>query len=200
LTSDIQKQLECTSLSYRQDKNGLAERHWQTIVSMARNWLATAELPPSFWYYAVHCAAEICNYFPMPLEDGTFSTPFQLVHHVKADLRLLFKPFALAAARRERKGDETLQKFESQSLPMITLGRCPLSNGLQFYNPVNGTFISSIDYTFQHHVSSGSKFGYKYQAGTFIYRLDETTTTYQPKFKLDSTVLVHTHNHTKLLL
>jgi hypothetical protein len=76
----------------------------------------------------------------------------------------------LAAVCRARKGDETLQKFESQSLPMITLGRCPLSNGLQFYNPVNGTFISSIDYTFQHHVSSGSKFGYKYQAGTCIYK------------------------------
>jgi len=39
--------------SHRQDKNGLAERHWQTIVSMARNWLASAELPSSFWYYAV---------------------------------------------------------------------------------------------------------------------------------------------------
>jgi hypothetical protein len=72
--------------SYWQDKNGLAERHWQTIVSMARNWLASAELPPSFWYYAVCRAAEICNYFPMPLEDGTLSTPFQLVHHVKPDL------------------------------------------------------------------------------------------------------------------
>jgi len=31
--------------SYRQDKNGLVERHWQMMVSMARNWLASAELP-----------------------------------------------------------------------------------------------------------------------------------------------------------
>jgi hypothetical protein len=50
--------------SYHQDKNGLAERHWQTMVSMARNWLASAELPSSFWFYAVHHAAEVCNYFP----------------------------------------------------------------------------------------------------------------------------------------
>jgi hypothetical protein len=35
--------------SYRQDKNGLAECHWQTMVSMARNWLSSAELP-SRWY------------------------------------------------------------------------------------------------------------------------------------------------------
>jgi len=38
---------------HRQDKNGLAERHWQTLVSMSRNWLASAELPSTFWYYAV---------------------------------------------------------------------------------------------------------------------------------------------------
>jgi hypothetical protein len=67
--------------SNRQDKNGLAECHWQTMVSMARNWLASAELPSSFWFYAVRRAAEVCNFFPMKLEDGSFVTPFQLVHH-----------------------------------------------------------------------------------------------------------------------
>ncbi len=76
---------------------------------------------------------------------------------------------------------------------MIAIGRCPTSNGLQFYNPVNGTFVSSIDYTLQHHVSSGSGFGLKYQPGVFIYRLDETKTIFSSKFKLDSSVLVHTH-------
>jgi hypothetical protein len=34
----------------RQDKNGLVERHWQTMVAMARNWLASAELPASFGF------------------------------------------------------------------------------------------------------------------------------------------------------
>jgi hypothetical protein len=33
--------------------------------------------------------------------------------------------------------------------------------GLLFFNPANGTFISSIDYKFQHHVTSGSYFGIK---------------------------------------
>ncbi len=58
---------------------------------------------------------------------------------------------------------------------------------------INGSFVSSIDYTIQNHVTSGSKFGYRYQPGTFIYRLDESTTMYAPKFHLDSTVLVHIH-------
>lgn len=48
--------------SYHQDKNGLAECHWQTIVCMARNWSASAELPSTFWFYAACCTVEVCNY------------------------------------------------------------------------------------------------------------------------------------------
>jgi hypothetical protein len=83
--------------SYHQDKNGLVERHWQTIVCMARNWLASAELPSTFWYFAVRRAAEVCNYFPYKLEDGSATTLFELAHHVMPDLRMLFKLFSLAA-------------------------------------------------------------------------------------------------------
>jgi hypothetical protein len=71
-----------------QDKNGLAERHWQTLVSMSRNWLASAELPSTFWYYAACRAAEECNYFPLKLEDGSYITPFELAHDQKPDLRV----------------------------------------------------------------------------------------------------------------
>jgi len=123
---------------------------------MARNWLASAELPSSFWFYAVKRAAEVCNYFPMFMDDGKISTPFELAHHSKPDLRVLFKPFTLAAVRQERVGNNVLEKFAPQSIPMIAIGRCPTSNGLQFYNPMNSTFVSSIDYTFQHNVTSGS--------------------------------------------
>jgi len=73
-------------------------------------------------------------------------TPLELAHKVKPDLRTLFKMFSLAAVRRERHGDNHLNKFEAQSTPMIAIGRCPTSNGLQFYNPMNGTIVSSIDY------------------------------------------------------
>ena len=56
------------------------------------------------------------------------------------------------------------------------------------------TFVSLIDYVLQPNVTSGVRFGYKYQPGTFIYRLDESTTIFQPQFPLDSQVLVHTHS------
>ncbi|MFN9979033.1 MAG: hypothetical protein ACK53Y_03925, partial [bacterium] len=137
--------------------------------------LASAELPSSFWFYAVRSAAEICNYFPFLLEDNTYTTPFELVHHTKPDLRCLFKMFGLAAVRREREGDNVLPKFASQSIPMIAVCRCPQFDGLQFYNLVNGAVVTSIDYRFQPNTTSGTKFGYKYQPGVFIYRLDETT-------------------------
>jgi hypothetical protein len=117
-----------------------------------------------------------------------------LVHHSKPDLWVLFKLFSLAAVRREWVGDDRLSKFDSQSVPMIAIGRCPNSDGLLCYNPSSGTFVSSIDYVFQPNVTSGTRFGYKYQPGTFIYRLDESTTIFTPKFLLDSKVLVHTHS------
>jgi hypothetical protein len=100
----------------------------------------------------------------------------------------------LAAVRREWVGDTSLSKFDSQTLPMIAVGKCPLSDGLQFYNPVNGTFVSSIDYRFQYHTTSGTKFGFKYQPGLFIYRLDESNNILTPRFPLDSEVLVHSHS------
>jgi hypothetical protein len=164
------------------------------MVSMARNWLASAELPSIFWFYAVRRAAEVCNYFPYHLGNGQYSTPFELAHRQKPDLRVLFQMFGLAAVRRERIGDTTLNKFDAQSVPMIAVGRCPHSNGLQFYNPTSGTFVSSIDYKFQPNTTSGAKFGYHYQPGTFIYRLDESNHIFTPRFNLDSTVLVHTHS------
>jgi hypothetical protein len=107
--------------AYRQDKNGLAERHWQTVVTMATNWLASAELPATFWYYVVKRATEICNYFPLQSSCGKWTTPLELAHGVKPDLRVLFKPFSVAAVRRKRHGDNHLGKFDSQSLPMIAV-------------------------------------------------------------------------------
>jgi hypothetical protein len=161
---------------------------------MARNWLASAELPASFWFYVVHQVAEVCNYFPTKLPCGSWSTPLELAHNIKPDLRALFKPFTVAAVRRERQGDSQINKFESQSTSMILLGHCPNSTGLQFYNPRNGTFVTSIDYKILPNVTSGAHFGYKYQPGLFIYRLDESTSVFAPQFPLESTVFVHTHS------
>jgi hypothetical protein len=77
---------------------------------------------------------------------------------------------------------------------MILVGHCPNSTGLQFYNPTNGTLVSSIGYKIQHNITSGAHFGLKYQPGVFIYRLDESTSIFAPQFSLDSSVHVNTHS------
>jgi hypothetical protein len=76
---------------------------------------------------------------------------------------------------------------------MIIIRRCPNSNGLQFYNPSNGTFVSSIDYKFQPNITSGSFFGLKYHPHIFIYQIDESNSIFAPTYQLDSPVYVHTH-------
>jgi hypothetical protein len=93
--------------SYRQDKNGLAECHWQTLISMARYWwLGRAPLANSYFHgqklvsvrrtssvFLVLCRPSChrsMHFFSYKLEDGTCSTPFELAHHIKPDLRLLF--------------------------------------------------------------------------------------------------------------
>jgi len=77
---------------------------------------------------------------------------------------------------------------------MIAVGRCPNSNGLQFHNPVSGAIVSSIDYKLQSNITSGAHFGFCYQPGLFLYRLDESNTVFAPTFPLDSSVHVHTHS------
>ena len=133
-------------------------------------------------------------FISIKLGDGIWSTPLELAHGIKLDLRVLFKVFGLAAIRCKHLGDNHVGKFDAQSIPMIAVGCCPNSNGLLFYNPSNGTFVSSIDYKFQMITTSGAYFGYKYQAGTFFYCLDESSSIFSPKYALDTPVYVHTHS------
>ena len=51
--------------SGRQDKNGLCERNWRTIVRMGRSWLNSAQLPSNFWWFALRRATEVSNYLPV---------------------------------------------------------------------------------------------------------------------------------------
>ena len=45
------------------------------------------------------------------------------------------------AIQHEHHGDLHLGKFEAQSIPMIAVGICPNSNGIQFYIPANGSVV-----------------------------------------------------------
>ncbi len=82
-----------------------------TLIAMARIWLASAELPAKIWFYAVKRAAEVSNYFPLKLECGTWTMPFELAHQAQPDLRVLFKIFSVAAVCHECHEDLQLRKF-----------------------------------------------------------------------------------------
>lgn len=92
---------ENAALAFQQDKNGLADQYWQTMIAMACNLLAFAELPATFWFYAVKWAAEVCNYFPLKLECGIWITHLEWAHQMKPHLRVLFKLFDVAAFHRK---------------------------------------------------------------------------------------------------
>jgi hypothetical protein len=52
----------CASPNSHQDKNGLVECAWQTIVSMAHYYVTDMQMPRSFWYWALWQAVFVLNY------------------------------------------------------------------------------------------------------------------------------------------
>ena len=92
---------------YRQNENGLIERHWQQVVSMARNWLTSALLPSKFWFLAVKRACEIANIMPTKHVDGIITTPHELVYQQKPDFRQLFPLFSTSYIKQTRANEPT---------------------------------------------------------------------------------------------
>ena len=41
----------------RQSSNGLVESHWKVMVRMARGYITEKQLPRTFWFFAIDCAA-----------------------------------------------------------------------------------------------------------------------------------------------
>ena len=80
---------------YRQHQNGLVERHWQSILSMSRNWLRHSMLPTKYWFFAVKRAVEVANIMPTK-HNNTLTTPFELVYKQKPDYRTLLPMFSVA--------------------------------------------------------------------------------------------------------
>jgi hypothetical protein len=62
----------------RQDKNGLAEGNWRSIVRMAHIFLASALLPTEYWWFAIKRATGVTNYLPVKVHTK-LTTPFELV-------------------------------------------------------------------------------------------------------------------------
>eukprot|EP00957_Ditylum_brightwellii_P202761 15331703-Ditylum_brightwellii.AAC.1 len=68
---------------------------------MVQNWLTSNFLPKDFWYFGLYAAAQVSNYMPIQLEDGTWTTPYEQVYKVKPDWRNLVPMFSLAHVKRK---------------------------------------------------------------------------------------------------
>jgi predicted Zn-ribbon and HTH transcriptional regulator len=57
---------------------------------MARTYITDMQMPRTYWFWAIPHANQIQNYIPCKVNDE-LTTPFELVHGVKLDYRILFR-------------------------------------------------------------------------------------------------------------
>ena len=137
---------------HRQDKNGLVERKWQSLVEMARSFLTEARLPKKFWFWAIREASLRHNILPVtqdpskPDDVKFWTTPFAEFYGTKPDYRILFNFGSIGAFRRVTDGSIKRSKMDAQSMLGIALGRSEFTNGMVFYNPEMDSFCVSADY------------------------------------------------------
>ena len=161
----------------RQDQNGLVERHWQTIVQMARNWMRSSLLPSTFWWYAIKRAVEVTNILPTShLNRNKPSTPFEIVFNKKVDYRVLFPMFCTARVRRDKMvGGDHKNKWVGRSMHCILVGTDHKSDGLLFYHPATKhTYVANNGFRFNTYMPAGPTFGYQYD-GNFTWNTKAAT-------------------------
>eukprot|EP00957_Ditylum_brightwellii_P032422 2456768-Ditylum_brightwellii.AAC.1 len=121
-------------------------------MNMVCNWLTSNYLPKKNWYFALRAAAQDSNYMPIQTEEGTWTTPFEMVFQQKPDWCNLVPMFSLSYRA----------TADSQSIKAICVGNDKKSDGLLFYIPLSKRLISSSDYTLDPTIPSGPVFNLYY--------------------------------------
>ena len=102
---------------------------------MARGWLKASLLPSEFWFYTVKQAVQATKYIPVTLRDQ-ITTPFEVVHHVKPNIRDLFLMFIVAYVDKHEDSTTLLENVNYQSLCVIAIGKSSKSNYIDFSYPL----------------------------------------------------------------
>ena len=119
----------------KQNQNGLAEGTWRVILRMARGWIASSLLPPTYWWFAFKRAVEVSNYLPLKI-NNKYTTPHELVYHEQPNLQNLLPMFSVCYIRRKTSPDDTkLKNVESHSIAVILVGRSTVCNSPIFFHP-----------------------------------------------------------------
>lgn len=154
---------------HRQHQNDLVERAWQTITSMARNWLTSSLLPSKYWF-AIKRAVEVLNIMPSSHLNKTITTPHEVIFSPKVDYRVLVPMFSVAYFKQTwETGGSSKQKNRTKSLKCILVGSDNKSNGLQFYHPESKQLITANNgFRIDSFLPSGPQFKENFD-GSFIF-------------------------------
>jgi hypothetical protein len=135
---------------------------------MARAYITDMQMPRAYWFWALRHATQVSNYIPCKV-DGELTTPFELVHGVKPDYRVLFRLFSTVYFRVERDGNRTRDGIaEARSKQGIAIGRDRKSDGLLIYCPHTKKYFVSNSYKLDEGRSTANAFNLKYEGGIFI--------------------------------
>jgi hypothetical protein len=180
LLTEEQIQVE-SAPPYHQSQNRLVERHWQTLVNMARNWLTSSQLPTDYWYFAIKRACEVSNIMPTKV-NSKLTTPYELVFQQKVDYRCLIPIFCTSYIKQHRKtGGSHKNKWLNRTLKCILVGKCPKSDSLLFYHPPSKQTLScSEGYRFDTSTPSGPQFGEHYNGDFFFNTKSALSTVHRP--------------------
>jgi hypothetical protein len=119
----------------RHSSNGLVERTWRTIVTMARAYITEKQVSRNFWFYAVSHATSMLNQVPGRL-GRKLTSPFELVHGTKPDAKTWFELFSVGYFNHDTDGSSKRAKCDAHTLDGIAVGRDDRSNTIVFYNPI----------------------------------------------------------------
>jgi hypothetical protein len=162
----------------RQNENGLVERAWQTTVAMARGYITDMQMPRTYWFWSLRHANQVANLIPCKV-TGELTTPFELVHGVKPDYRILFRLFSTVYWKVTKEGTRERDGVaESQSKQGIAIGRDRRSDGLLIYCPHSKQYFVSNSCKIDEGRSTANAFNLTYDGGIFIGLYDNSPTSH----------------------
>ncbi|KAM2645310.1 hypothetical protein EV1_018869 [Malus domestica] len=107
--------------------NGVSERRNRTLMNMVRSMMSSANLPVSFWGYALYTAAYLLNRVP---SKSVSQTPYEIWHGKSTNLNHI-KIWGCPAYVKRLEAD----KLEARSIKCYFVGYSKQTLGYEFYNP-----------------------------------------------------------------
>ncbi|KAM2811016.1 hypothetical protein COP1_043727 [Malus domestica] len=107
--------------------NGVSERRNRTLMNMVRSMMSSANLPVSFWGYALYTAAYLLNRVP---SKSVSQTPYEIWHGKSTNLNHI-RIWGCPAYVKRLEAD----KLEARSIKCYFVGYSKQTLGYEFYNP-----------------------------------------------------------------